>query len=294
LDIAKLPSQILDSIESRLETRRWQAHETKKGKHLNNCKGPPAGPIFIFGCQRSGTTHVERLFRADPRSRVFGEFSALSITPKHTVWQPPSAMREILAAQPGEYWVIRSLLASHRIIIALDAWPSAAALWIFRDANSVVDSMIRKWGGNFRAISERVETDLSGKWDLRDLWDNIEDEAEKIAPRASQAKKQRDIYGLFWYYRNRLILDLELPQHPRVSLASYADFTVSSDKRIAHLLKEVGLVPPQWRYPLSTRKAPIRDNSKPRLSNPLQEKCDALYDALLQTSNAGRQSVISS
>lgn len=291
LTLAALPLRIRNSLSSRLETRRWKSHEARKEKHLREFRETPAGPIFIFGCQRSGTTHVERLFRADPRSRVFGEFSALSVTPDHTVWQGRAAMQHILAEQPGAYWVIRSLLASHSIVDILNDWPESTAIWIFRDANSVVDSMIRKWQGDFRIVSERVETDLSGQWALRGQWDEIEAEAKALAPEAEGEAHWRNLYALFWLARNQLVVDLDLPGHPRVLLSDYADFTRAPDRWLSVLLGRAGLSASAASYPLETRPAARDTSHKPRFSPEIQARCDALYTVLCDAARSDRDLV---
>lgn len=291
MNLLKLPYRIRASIASRIETRRWKAHEASKQRQLSWFSGVPVGPIFIFGCQRSGTTHLEKLFRSDPRSRVFGEFSQLSVTPEHTVWQEEDAMRKILEQNPGAYWVVRSLLASHDILDVLQAWPDSTAIWLFRDANSVADSMIRKWGGDFREISERVETSLSGQWVLKDLWDEIEGQAATLAPNANGEDYYRNVYALYWAARNRLVFDLELPSVSRVLLVDYMDYTRNPEAYLEALWSRIGVRPPEGRYPLETRYAGHSGKTKPRFSPLIQDRCDALYAQLCEASLGSQDAV---
>jgi hypothetical protein len=289
LDFLKLPRRIANSVSSRYETRRWKAFERRKLHRLEAFSGQPKGPIFVFGCQRSGTTHIERLFRADPRSRVFGEFSELSTTPSHTVWMDLPSMQAVLDDMRGEYWVIRSLLASHHARDVLEAWPDGVALWAYRDANDVVASMMNKWPGNFRAISQGVETDEEGRWELRELWDRIEVEAAELG--ATGQARTRDEYGLFWYYRNLLALDLDLANHPRVLMTDYRDFTRAPDAWLERILEMAGVEAASKRYPLETRAASARSSAKPRFSPPLQERCDRLMNDLKVAGQGSRDRV---
>ena len=269
------------SLSARYATYRWRGFEAVKPVVQRRFPAPPAGTVFIFGCQRSGTTHLERLFRADPRSVVHGEFSDLSVTPDKTLWQPFDDMAKRIAQDHARYVVIRSLLASHRILDTLDAWPDASAFWVFRDANSVVDSMMRKWGGDFFEISKRVESAADGSWDLADLWSKIQHEARTLAPAAEGLDYWRNVYALFWCERNSLALDFNLAAHPRVIMADYADVTQRPSAYLDHALALAGVEPVGWRYPLETRKASHRSHrSKPAFAAPIQERCDALYDSL--------------
>ena len=284
------------SISGRYASYRWRVFEGLKPVFRSRFGAPARSTVFIFGCQRSGTTHMERLFRADPRSVVHGEFSDLSVTPDSTLWMPFDQMRTRIDHDAARYVVIRSLLASHRAVETLEHWPDAAAFWVFRDANSVVDSMIRKWGGNFFEISKRVESAPDGDWDLANLWQDIQKEARSLAPDAEGDDHIRDVYALFWLHRNQLVYDLDLAAHPRVIMVDYADFTAAPEEYLDHGLAIAG-VPPvgRWRYGLKTRRIdPDTTARKPQVSPPIQARCDALYQALRQASATSRTKVVSS
>lgn len=291
MKLASIAARTRHSAVGRYHKYRWWAFECAKPLLRRRFGAPPAGTIFIFGCQRSGTTHLERLFRADPRSVVFGEFSGLSVTPERTLWAPYSTMKYRIAQQPARYAVIRSLLASHHARKALDEWPASAALWVFRDANSVVDSMVRKWGNSFHAISRRVESDPQGGWELEQLWDAIEAEAEAVEPAAEKAQRVRDVYALFWLYRNALVIENNLADHPRVLLADYADLTERPEAYLNAILSMANIEAMGWNYPIRTRRASLDATDKPRLSQPIQERCDALYLDLRIAAAASRACV---
>ncbi len=277
--VAEFPARVRRSLAARYETYRWRAFEAVKPRYRRRF-GAPKATVFVFGCQRSGTTHLERLFRADPRSVVHGEFSDLSIRPDKTVWRPFDEMDRILNATPGAYVVARSLLASHLVPQVMDRWPTASAVWMFRDANAVVDSMMRKWGDQFHPISERVESGADGSWDLRALWADIETEARARAPEATGDQRQRDIYALFWLRRNQLVFDLALPENDRVILADYKALVRDPVGLQNQALRLAGAEPARWRYPLETRGGDPRSKPKPRFSDPIQADCDALYSRL--------------
>jgi hypothetical protein len=108
------------SARARTRNHAWAIFEAAKPAVQAMRRHGPAAHVFIFGCQRSGTTHLERLFRSDPRSTVFGEFSALSVAPDRTVWRPLDEVAQALSASHGAYAVARSLLGSDLALAALD------------------------------------------------------------------------------------------------------------------------------------------------------------------------------
>jgi len=221
------------------------------------------------------------LFRADPRSGVHGEFSALSIRPDSTVWRPLPEIRAEVGRRRCGYTVSRSLLASDFAGDVLDAVPNSAAVWLYRDAPSVVRSMVNKWGGDFRAISERVETDADGVWRLRDLWDDIEREADQTSDAArGENARIRDTYALYWLKRNRVVLETGLADDPRTMVLSYKTLTSAPTQTVAHLLSMVGLEPPGTSFPLKTRPQSGPAGKPQMFSRGIAEQCDALYREL--------------
>lgn len=283
------------SFSGRYRNYSWRSYEALKPLLRRRFGSPPSGTVFIFGCQRSGTTHLERLFRADPRSVVHGEYSALSVTPDRTLWMPFAQMHARLAQDEGAYAVVRSLLASHLVSEVLEAWPQASVFWVFRDSASVVDSMMRKWGGDFFEISKRVESAPDGSWDLADLWHDIQAEARTLAPEARGEDHIRDIYALFWFYRNKLALDFDLAAHPRVVMADYDDITTAPARYLDHGLSLAGVSPVGRRFNLETRSpSKAAKARKPKASGEIQARCDALYRKLQEAAAPQHRMILAS
>ncbi|MEL6645005.1 MAG: sulfotransferase [Pseudomonadota bacterium] len=241
--------------------------------------------MLVVGCQRSGTTHLERLFRADPRSHVFSEFSALSIAPDKTVWRPLDDVVDMLEGCGGRYSVARSLLSSHNTARILDALPGSVAVWMYREADPVVRSMLRKWPGDFQSISERVESLPDGTWELRSFWDEVHAYARENA-QGNQSDTLADLYAAFWYLRNRSFFDLGLSNDPRVLLISYETLTRDPKGTLERILSHGGIPRPRVTFPMQTRSPRPRGARTPILSPAIQEACHRLY-ADLRAAEAG-------
>lgn len=261
---------------ARERKRPWNTFEKGKPVLLRLTGARPVGHVFIFGCQRSGTTHVERLFRADPRSKVFGEFSALSVDAGRTAWRPLEDVASDLKQQRSTYTVARSLLASHRAPEILDTVTPSVGLFMFRDVDGVVNSMFQKWGNGFRALSETVETGKDGVWDLRDLWERIDAEIEAGGP-GDADQRTRDSYALYWYARNALMLDERT--RARLLLVDYADMTAAPSALVDRVLRPLGIRAPWLTFPLATRKADDKRRAV-RLSPCVRTRCEKLYESL--------------
>lgn len=274
-----LLGRIEKSLRYRAAKASWKAFEAAKPLYQTVTASRPQAHLFIVGCQRSGTTHLERLFRADPRATVFGEFSDLSIEPGKTVWRSLDEIRADLATCRGSYTVARSLLVSDRIDTALDAVPGSRAIWVWRDMRPVVASMIRKWGADFRAVSERVETDHAGHWALADLWARVEDEAGRHEPREGEGAVWNR-YALYWLYRNQAYAETRLERDPRIFPLAYDALLADPRGCIATVLAGHGLAPPQFSFPLRTvERASGRRPASP-VSDVIAQRCDAMRERL--------------
>jgi hypothetical protein len=261
-------------MKSRAQSRAWRIFEAAKPAVQALRRDRHLATFFIFGCQRSGTTHLERLFRSDPRSTVYGEFSVLSIEPEKTFWRPMPDIARTLTSHAGTYAVARSLLFSHRAREALDAVSPSIGVWMFRDAESVVDSMIRKWGPAFRAISERVETDTEGAWQLRGLWDEIEREADAIGSQGDG--RVRDVYALYWQRRNQSLFEGGLAGDGRMILLDYADLVADPKAAVGRILGKGGVPSARIGFPQRTRNDGRLSRGPEGLSPPVREACDRL------------------
>lgn len=258
------------SLATRATSHAWRAYERAK-PILNGVAGARAhGHVFILGCQRSGTTLLERLYRADPRSAVFGEFSELSWAPDHTAWRPLPEVVRHLSERAATYTVSRSLLASHRAREILDATPNSVAIWLYRPPDPVVRSMLRKWGGEFRAISERVETRADGVWELRALWERLEREAGRPA----------DLYRLYWLSRNRAYFDQRLERDGRVLLVDYDSLCRAPGKTVSAALGRIGLTPPRIAFPVPARAPAPAGARFATPSDDIDARCAALLARL--------------
>lgn len=274
------PARIARSLGARRRTLMWKAFERGKAGARRLSPAAPRGHVLVFGCQRSGTTLVERLFRADPRSAVFGEFSALSVDETRTLWRPLPQVAAHLSAQHAQYTLARSLYFSHRAAEAIEAMTPSAGLWIFREAGPVVRSMIQKWGADFRAISERVEGDRDGRWELRPLWDRIEAEARDVGD-GTPERLTADSYALFWLHRNEAFFGEAERAGGRLLLVDYADVVRDPVALVTRALGLIEVAPPGWIYPLATREGSRHGSAMPSISPPIAQRCEALHARLM-------------
>jgi hypothetical protein len=216
--------------------REFQARLKEVRSRLND-PGSPQAAIWIFGCQRSGTTFLENIFRQDLDSVVFGEFSELTIREDKTVLAGPEIVRARIGSQRAKYAVVRPLYESDRARELLGLFPAGVGIWLYRDCAHVVDSMVRKWGAGFFEVSRRNETDDDGNWRLEEPLDDIRSEAASIDPHAPV----EELYARYWLLRNRLPFDLGLDDDPGMIFLNYRTLISDPHASIRAVMKRAGL-----------------------------------------------------
>jgi hypothetical protein len=226
--------RIKNSINSRLKTRRTNRRAAKKRRYQqSNDLGNPKAVIWIFGCQRSGTTFLENIFRHDLSSSVFGEFSELTIAGRRTVLREGGDIVQIVSNQNARYVVIRPLFESDRALELMNMFDHSVGVWMYREGPSVVDSMIRKWQGDFFSISKKVESDSKGQWRLEPSIDEIRTKAEP----ATIAEQ----YARYWVLRNSIPEEKGLVSDTRMTFLSYRKLASDPAASVAHIMKTAGL-----------------------------------------------------
>jgi hypothetical protein len=272
--ISKFVNRVRRSAKARKKnylTKMRAQYKATRQKYAD--LGGPAHLIWIMGCQRSGTTHLERIFRSDLDSAVFGEFSELSIHPEVSVWQPLPRVADILAGCNARYAVARPLFESDRMREILNYFPASHALWLFRDCPHVVDSMISKWDDRFFALSGRRETDENGEWRLAGLKAKIESELGPAAP-------IRDQYALYWLRRNEIPLARGLVGEPRLMFLNYRQLVTRPDYCVDTIMKRCGL---QGVWPGFKTDTHAKSLDKPvahPVSPELLARCESVYSRL--------------
>jgi hypothetical protein len=277
--IKHLTSRVDHSLRSRY--KKFLVDQRARLKHYRArfmILGSPRAVIWIFGCQRSGTTFLENTFRHDLDSAVFGEFSPLTIDPRKTVLSDLDAVFHIVQSQNARYAVIRPLFESDRAIELLNLFPGSVGIWLYRDCPHVVDSMIRKWEGRFFEISRRVESDSQGIWRLEEMTRSIEEEAR----RAVDGDPTAEIYARYWLARNRIPFTASLAHDPRMKFLSYRDLILEPGSSIESIMRKAGF-PGVWKdFKLDVRTSSLDKPVRQPISGDTLARCEELHQDLMR------------
>lgn len=203
--------------------------------------------IFIFGCQRSGTTITQRLIELDPQVISYGEGD-----PPYFYQWPERAnrlldeevLKVLLRTERAPRVLLKPLYESQRAAELLAAFPHSQAVWVFRNYQDVIASHRSYY--RHRDPKKYVEPLLrrdSKSW----MGANCSDELLSLLNDLSEAELTvDDLYGLFWVSRCELYLPLR--DDPRIWLLDYDQLRESPMQVVEQLYEFTGL----RRHPLYT------------------------------------------
>jgi Sulfotransferase domain len=199
-----------------------------------------ATPVFLFGVQRSGTNMVVRGLERSPQFEVHNE-NDRRLFLRYEL-KSMDKVREIVRTSRARFVLFKPLCDSHRADQLLDELGTtmpARAIWAYRDVESRVRSSLSK----FRDHNLAVLADIAAGRAL-DRW-----QAQGIRPDTMELIRSFDwsrmtpasASALFWYVRNRLLLDLELADRPDVVVVRYRDLVKSPRESFEPVVNLLGL-----------------------------------------------------
>lgn len=177
--------------------------------------------LFIFGCQRSGTTLLSRIFEKDWHAKSYSERSSITSDDSEfgiRLNALPKVKTEIDGLS-SPFVVMKPLVESQRAPELLQSFSNSRAVWIYRHYKDVAASNIKKFGID-NGLSDLTQL-LSGdqaNWRAEVVPDKVSNLVRRFY---SEQMNPYDAAVLFWYARNALYFHLELDQHPDLMLCRY-------------------------------------------------------------------------
>lgn len=197
--------------------------------------------IWIIGCQRSGTSLMNRVFTRDFRIWVYRECSVLSLgkgQDRLRLRSYKEVKREI-DKNKFSYIVAKPLVETQNILDMLEHFPNSKAIWMYRDYKDFVRSNIARFDGSggiygMRAIVQRDPTN----WRSQRLSDYVHSIAAKYY---SDEMSIYDASALFWFVRNQLFFELKLDTNPCIFICRYKDLVEQPQIMMQSLYEFVGI-----------------------------------------------------
>lgn len=229
-------------------------------------------PVFVLGCQRSGTTMLMFAFHLHPNIAVFDE-SRSSRAFINFRLRSLELTEKLISECAFPIACFKPLADSHITLSLLNRFPSARCIWMLRDYRDVANSFLRKFPHATRAIRIVCEGKEGGGWFqegisettgriLRSLpWDEFSD---------------FDFACLVWWARNSLYFEQKLQNNKQFMVLNYERLVTTPENSLKEVTEFIGtkFSPKMIRY---IHAKSISRHHSPSIHKNVQILCDELY-----------------
>lgn len=253
-------------------SRKWQ--QLRRTPHPSSDKVP----VFVVGCNRSGTNMLCGAIGKSPHGWEFRE-SGFSVAFDGYYLRDDRIIEWLIRHIPAPIVSFGSILDSQSTRDLLSRFEGAKGIWIYRRYQDVANSCARmQWGHRLKDYARWV----------------AQGELEKLGARgknigADTVRLFRGLYRedlsleegacLYWYMRNHLYFGLNLHTDPRVLLTQYEDTVLNQEKAFRRIFDFLGFpydpVIIDGIFASSVGKHPL-----PGIDPAIQEVCDDLKERL--------------
>lgn len=267
-------------VRSRLARGRkllWQ------WRHLD--KTQEKTPVFVVGCQRSGTTMLLQTIERCPYTWVYYESTNAAFLEGRL--RSVETIRRVIENSYSRALVFKPLEETHLADQMLAIHPKARIIWVYRRYPDVANSATRRWGDHQKDAIRWIKM---GEWD-RLTWRGERLPAglvELVSDLYSDDMSAEDAAALFWYLRNQFYFDLGLDENPRVMLVQYEDLVRDPQGAFGRVFSLLNC-PLEPEHLESVFRSSIGKESFPAIEPRIKSLCEAMqsrFDERYQASVA--------
>ncbi len=205
-------------------------------------RGVEAGmstPVFLVGVQRSGTNMVVRGLERSPDVAVHNE-NDRKVFRRYEL-RGLDVVRDVTERSRARYTLFKPLCDSHRTdeLLALDTTMPPRVIWAYRGMEGRVRSSLSKFRDhNLTVLADVAAGQSLDRWQAQGIRPDTMElihsfDWERTSPASASA--------LFWYVRNRLVLDLGLTDRSDLVVVSYRDLVRNPREAIEPVLNLLDL-----------------------------------------------------
>jgi hypothetical protein len=235
-------------------------------------------PVFIVGCNRSGTNMVCGAIGKSPHGWDYRE-SAFSVAFNSYYLRSDWIIESLIRLTPAPIISFGSILDSQFTDGLLSRFEGARAIWVYRRYEDVANSCARmQWGYRLKDYA---------RWVARGELERLGARGEGIG--ADTVRLFGEVFRedlsneesacLYWYMRNQLYFDLNLHMDPRVLVLQYEDAVLNKEKAFRRVFGFLGF-PYHPAIIGDVFASSVSKNPRPDIDPTIQGVCDALQARL--------------
>lgn len=262
IDVERAISRVLE------RSRKWQ--QLRRTPHPTTEKLP----VFVVGCNRSGTNMVCKAIGQSPHGWAYQE-SEFSVAFNAYYLRADWIIEWLIRRMPAPIISFGSILDSQFTDDLLSRFEGARAIWVYRCYEDVANSCVRRgWGEHHKNLARWVacgELEKLGSRGKRISADTVQLFAELFREDLSN----EDVACLYWYMRNQIYFELNLHVDPRVLIVQYEDTVLNTEKAFRRIFGFLG-------FPFDPTiiddifASSVGKHPRPAIDPAIQEVCNAL------------------
>jgi Sulfotransferase domain len=198
-------------------------------------------PVFVLGCQRSGTTLVLDVASRSPKVHSYHEGDRTILDARDHRLISEEAVCKAIAKTPEPIILFKPLNDSQNVDRLLELHENAKVIWLYRHYRDVVDSAVKKWGDAHRTMVLEVGDGNYSSRASRAIGERVaQDNLKLVKQFVRKNMSPWDGAALLWYLRNSIYFDASLPENTRATLFKYGDLVTEPDSKFAELFRFIG------------------------------------------------------
>ena len=206
-------------VKQNIEKLKTRIVASEKVNNLKNISysifNPPEDPkaLFTFGCQRSGTTLLQRLLNLSPKVKMYGEGEEPYFYPKSDPQlqfrlRSQDSIRNLLSTETTHYVSLKPIYDTQNMFKFLERFPGSKAYFIFRSYQDVTQSHLTYYKDIHCSGRDYIKP-LFKRRKLNWMNEYFPDSLDRaVADIDFNSLTSEDAYALHWYARNAIFLEL--------------------------------------------------------------------------------------
>lgn len=234
-------------------------------------------PLFVTGCQRSGTTMFMDVLKNSPQVNTYGEENKEGF--QGTILRSDSDIRRLIRKSDKTVVAFKPLNNSQELDRILAIYPNSKAIWIYRHYNDVINSVLKKWNHIPEMMREVAENHYT-KEVRKVIGVRISRDARSFVKKMCDADPSpNDFAAMLWFVRNILFFELNLASFNQVLLCKYEDLVLIPEKGFNEAFNFIG-IDCNKKYTRGVHSASIKKNTAPVLMPEVESQCQKLWERL--------------
>lgn len=185
-------------------------------------------PVFVLGCQRSGTSMILKILEHYPECLVCHEGNSFLYNSSYRI-RYDIRIKYAIEKSDKKIIVFKPLNDMQHTDRFFNLHTKVKAIWIYRNYHDVANSAVEKWGHSHKNIMNSIS-----KGNFKEHPGHITYQ-ERMKPETLEQVKMvfkknmsyEDGAALLWYVRNKIYFDLSLDKDHRVLLIKYEDLVAN-------------------------------------------------------------------